>query len=69
MLGGRASSVQRTPKYLQTSVWKEEKSVCPLAMVLWLDQWVSDLVLKMTHAKELFGVCTEPSDTIMNLLL
>ena len=32
------------PKYPQTFGQKEERSECPLAMVLWPDQWVSDLV-------------------------
>ena len=64
----RARRAYRAPKYPQASVRNEERSECPLAMVLWPDQWASDLVPYMTHAKEPFGARTELSEAIVNLL-
>ena len=53
--------------YPQAFMQKEERTKCPLAMVLWTDQWVSEFVTYMTHPKEPCGACAEPSDTIVNL--
>ena len=59
--GNTLSSARSALRYLKVPVQKEIRPDCPLAMVLWLDEWVPAVIPYMTQAKKPFvGCCLMP---------